>query len=175
MRYYTPTVKTKLVADVVAAWVRSELRLPPVFDTAMTALDRDLQRVNYEEAKIVAEEAAEEARKHPALTVQKVGGILRKAGLSMSSYDNRAGRDEGIVVEYGDYTRINVKVSYAFPWNFAFNHNIKGGPAAEKVAMKKLIDQHLYRTAMTALVDAGLKVGFVNDPNPHLARLVVKL
>lgn len=172
---YVPSVRTELVrAVVVAHRVAAQTNYRPPFEKSMVALMQDLQRVDREEAKIRADKEAEEARRHPALTVQKVVGIVRRAKVQISSADYRIGRGDGIVVEYGSYfDRDWVKVSFNFNSSFAFNHGVRRNSPDETKLMRSMLAKHLFGTAKDALTAAGLNVTTITDNNPFLAHLVV--
>ena len=172
MSYYLPALRTDLVRDLLA-----NLSTPssPTYRQALQAVRADLARVDGELDRAQAEKDREEARKKPALTIQKVTGLLRRAKLQIASYDDRVGSSDGLSVTYGDYPRTWVKVSYSFAWNFGFNHSIN--PKAEHKAMVKLVEEQLLTSARATLAFANLQVGAFNDPNanPHLVYLKVTL
>ena len=165
-----PAVKTKLVEDVITAWVRNAPRLTeqaPALQVALIALDKDLQRVNREQKKLDDEEAAEkkreDQRKNPPVSVQKVMAIIRKAGLTVASYEHRIGTSTGLRVSYGDWDRRTwVKVDYSFAWDFGYLS--KEQIVAEE---KKLVKDELFGTAMRALQAKGLSAEPVREGTNH--------
>lgn len=168
--YYLPALRTDLVRALLAAKPAS-----PAYKEALEALQTDLARVDVELNRLQAEKDRETARKKPALTIQKVAGLLRRAKLQIASYDDRIGSNNGLSVTYGDYPRTWVKVSYSFAWNFGFTHSLDG--KAEHKAQVKLAEVTLLTDARVALVSAGLQVAAFGAPktNPHGVYLKVNL
>jgi hypothetical protein len=171
MSWYRPAVATGLVKDLISATPPQSM--PPAFKRALQALAADYARVSQEDLQVDAEVARAEARKNPALTVQRVLGILRRSKLDLSSYDSRIGRSTGLKVEYGDLQRTFVKVTYSFAWDFGYTRNLSDASARQ--ARTKLVEAILFTNARVALVTAGLLVSAHHDPdkNPIAAHLKV--